>query len=106
MRERHNASGDRHTARMTIVILLSATNLTVPPKKGHAASSTKYLQRKICKGAASSRAAKPQNLTAASSAEVAIHRTRTVRFTLISQYFGNSNLKLPSAILPLTCPGF
>jgi hypothetical protein len=38
------------------------------------------------KGAASSGAEKPRP------------------FTLISQYFGNSNRKLPSAILPLTCP--
>jgi hypothetical protein len=43
--------------------------------------------------------AAPKNTTKLISASAA-------RFTPISQYFGNSNLKLPSAILPLTCPGF
>jgi hypothetical protein len=34
------------------------------------------------------------------------HNASTARYILISRYFGNSNLKLLSDILALTCPGF
>jgi hypothetical protein len=101
IRERPNASGDRHTARMTIVTLLPVNelNLCTNRKVTPEAPLFSCVSRKIDLdfGWRSGSQTKPQ---------AQIIGPSPYRSTLISQYFGNSNLKLPSAILALTCPGF
>ena len=100
IRERPNASGDRHTACMTIVTLLSVNELNLYPKRKVTPEAPLFLRapEKIDHGFGW-RGGSPTKPPLAQ-----INEPAPYRFTLFSQYFGNSNLKLPSAILPLTCP--
>ena len=87
---------------MTIVTLLSVNELNLRPKRKVTTKAPLFLRapEKIDHGFGW-RGGSPTKPPLAQIIEPAPYR-----FTLISQYFGNSNLKLPSAILALTCPGF